>query len=270
MPKYGGLGLGLNLGKKKQAAFQAAAQAGDVDTYLASHKRLGKRIENIQTKRPGSRQARRLTSFISTGQTPWKGGGAGAVPPPAAPAPTAPGPPPVPPPPGTKPTLADIAEKYRINMPEELIAAGKGAIETWNEAKNWSNSAYEEQFNRLMQQSAEQGERGAAALAETYGSMGARYGSDIQQAQADMRRKQALDLQAAGFDVRQGLNQQRLAQMAGAMGALQTVGASKANIMQSGMEKAWQDYMMQMAPPAMWDEMMGYATSFNPPGQVVY
>jgi hypothetical protein len=155
-------------------------------------------------------------------------------------------------------------------MPAELIEAGKGAIKTWRDAQDWQNSAYEEQFNRLQQQSAEQGERGAAALAETYGSMGARYGSDIQTAQADMRRKQTLDLQAAGFDVRQGLNQQRLAQMAGAMGAMQGVGASKANIMTSGMEKAWQDYMMQMAPPAMWDEMMGYATSFNPPGQVVY
>ena len=121
-----------------------------------------------------------------------------------------------------------------------------------------------------MQQSAEQGERGAAALAETYGNQGSRYGSDIQQAQSDMRRKQTLDLQSAGFDVRQGLNQQRLAQMAGSMGAMQNVGASKANIMTGGMEKAWQDYAMQMAPPAMWDEMMGYATSFNPPGQVVY
>jgi hypothetical protein len=166
--------------------------------------------------------------------------------------------------------LQDIAKKYQIDMPPELVEAGKGAIETWQKSRDWQNSAYEEQFNRLRQQSAEQGERGAAALAETYGTMGARYGTDIQQAQADMRRKQTIDLNAAGFDVRQGLNQQRLSEMAGAMGAMQNVGVSKANIMTGGMEKAWQDYLMQMAPPPMWDEMMGYATSFNPPGNVVY
>lgn len=284
MPR-GGLGLGLGLNRRQQRGFQAAATSGTGEDWLGQHQRVNRRATNIiESTTPGNRntpRSARLQSFLHgnqatgalPGQTPWKGPNAstGAQPPPGAPAPAAPpGPPAVPPPPGTKPTLADIAEKYQINMPEELIAAGKGAIESWNQSKDWQNSAYEEQFNRLRQQSDIQGEKNAAALSETYGSMGARYGSDVQQAQADMRRKQTLDLQTAGFDVRQGLNQQRLAQMAGSMGAMENVGASKANIMGAGMEKAWQDYLMQMAPPSQWDEMMGYATSFNPPGQVVY
>jgi hypothetical protein len=163
-----------------------------------------------------------------------------------------------------------MADKYAIRTPEELNVAGTGAIKSWQDAQDWQNSAYEEQFNRLMEQSNREGDVNAAKIREAYGSMGARYGSDIATAEADMRRKQTLDLQAAGFDVRQGLNQQRLAQMAGAMGAMQGVGASKANIATSGMERAWQEYAMKMAPPAMWDEMMGYATSFSPPGTVVY
>jgi hypothetical protein len=173
-------------------------------------------------------------------------------------------------PPPAPPSLADIAKKYQIGIPEELQVAGTGAIKAWQESQDWQNSAYEEQFNRLMQQSREEGDINAAKIRESFGSMGARYGSDIATSEADMRRKQTLDLAAKGFDVRQGLNQQRLTQMAGAMGALQNVGASKANLATGAMEKAWQDYMLQMAPPAMWDEMMGYATSFSPPGTVVY
>src|SRR5262245_48044706 len=265
-----GLGLGLNLGAKRRTAFQTAAQAGTGQEWLAAHPHLQQRITNIQTRRPESQQATRLTSFISTGQTPWmnRGPTAGAQPPPAAPTPTPPPAPPTSTPPGT--SLADIAEKYQINIPEELKVAGAGAIKTWQDAQDWQNSAYEEQFNRLMQQSAREGDINAAKLREVYGSQGARYGSDIATSEADMRRKQTLDLLTAGFDVRQGLNQQRLAQMAGAMGAMENIGASKANIATTAMEKAWQDYALQQAPPPMWDEMMGYATSFNPPGQVVY
>jgi hypothetical protein len=266
------LGLGLGLNKKRQQAFQAAASAGTAEDYLGQHQHLANRISNIQQNRPNSQQASRLTSFISgptAGQTPWKGGG--AAPPPAAPTVTPPpAPPTTTPPGGPPPTLADIAKKYQIDIPDELKVAGAGAIKTWNDAQDWQNSAYEEQFNRLQQQSAREGDLNAAKIAESYGSMGARYGSDITTAEADMRRKQTLDLQTAGYDVRQGLNQQRLQQMAGAMGAMQTVGASKANIASTAMDKAWQDYALQQAPPAMWDEMMGYATSFNPPGQVVY
>ena len=145
----GGLGLGLNLGRKKQAAFQQAATTGTLDPWLGKHKRLGTRIENIQANRPGSQQAQRLTSFMAgptAGQTPWKASGAGATPPPPAPAPTTPATPTVPPPPGAQPSLQDIAKKYQIDMPEELMTAGKGAIESWQESKDWKNGAYEEQF----------------------------------------------------------------------------------------------------------------------------
>ena len=338
-------GLGLNLGigdPKKRKEFQAAAAAGTGEDWLSQHPGINKRVEQTLKNRPDSQKADRIQSFLHgdpntgalPGTTPWKGGGGqgGAQPPAAAPTPTPPPETPIPPGPaaGPKPTLADIAQKYQIAMPEELKAAGAGAMDVWNrvkdpltmdqlnaavpdamraagaaatdvyeKSKDWQNSAYEEQFNRLMQQSAEAGDINAAKIRESMGSMGARYGSDIMTSEADMRRKQTLDLQTAGFDVRQQLNAARQrdqemgltgmnaygtnvanvwenaqagrrAEMAGAMGAMENVGASKGNIMQSGMEKAWQDYMMQMAPPAMWDEMMGYATSFNPPGQAVY
>ena len=256
MPK-GGLGLGLGLNKKQIQAWSAAPSRAD---WLGTHRQVARRVENrIQA---GSPRETKLQQFIAGG------GPSGAPPPTAAPAPTAP--PATPTPDVGKPTLGDIAEKYNINLPPELKTVSDFAAGNLPKVGQWDQSRYEEQFNRLMEQSNREADVQAAGLREAYGSMGARYGSDLTEAERKMRKDTTLDLMTKGFDVRQSLNQQRLQELAGTVGALQTVGASKANISTSGMDRAWQDYLMQMQPPSQWDEMMGYATSFNPPGTVVY
>jgi hypothetical protein len=271
------LGLGLGLSKKRQAAWQTAATAGTGADWLAQHKRLARRVGNLD---PASTQAQRVASFNATGTTPWMNPSTPTLSAPVvgAPDPGTPqaqgtptgGPGAGTPAPSSPMSMSDMAKLFAIKSPQEYEAVSNFAQGNLPKVAQFDNSAYEEQFNRLMQQSAREGDVNAAKLRETYGSMGARYGSDIATAEADMRRKQTLDLQAAGFGVRQNLNAQRLTELQGTVGALENIGTSKANILTQGMQDMWKGYGIDMAPPAMWDEMAKFATSFGPPDKVVY
>jgi hypothetical protein len=271
------LGLGLGISRKKQTAWQSAAAAGTGADWLASHKKLARRVGNLD---PASTRAQRVASFTQTGQTPWMN--------PSTPTTSAPVAGTVDPStpqqqgtptgapgageqaPNSPMSMSDMAQKFAIKTPQEYEAVSNFAMGNLPKVAQFDNSAYEEQFNRLMQQSNQEGDVNAAKIAEAYGSRGARYGSDIGRETADMRRKQTLDLMTKGYDVRQGLNDRRLQELQGTIGALQNIGTSKSNILTQGMQDMWKGYGIDMAPPATWDEMMKYATSFGPPDKVVY
>ena len=62
--RTGSLGLGLGLNAKNRAGFQAAAQAGQGEQWLAEHPGANKRASAAITNRPDSQQAKNIQSFL--------------------------------------------------------------------------------------------------------------------------------------------------------------------------------------------------------------
>jgi len=86
---------------------------------------------------------------------------------------------------------------------------------------------FSDMFNRYVDVSNQQASRNAAALNESMGSMGARYGSDILRQQADLRQKQTQDMMNQAGQFTLGLEQSRQGLLNIAGQGLSDVGGAK-------------------------------------------
>lgn len=129
---------------------------------------------------------------------------------------------------------------------------------------------YDEMFRRWTEVGEREADRNAAKINDAFGSRGARYSSDLLDAQGDLRKQLFQDQMKYSTEAQLGLNQQRLSELGGAANVLSGVGASRANIAMGGAERAILDYLRGTSPNPLLEAMLGYATSFDTPGQVVY
>lgn len=268
MAKGGGLGLGLNLGKKGRTAFTGAIQGGQdaFSQYMAAHPHITKQLGGLETgKAAQSRQGQNWAAMTkSTGINPIH---PSVTPPAGAAPPIAPAPPPG--------ATADpdwykkFVSNYELTNPKELDTASQTATDDLSRLNAMPLPSYNEQFKTYKDLMEQQLEKQTADLTEAYGSRGGRYSQDLVTAQADMRRKGLTDLSAQGITAMTNLNQQRMQELGGAMQVLQGVGTSKANMKQNAAQTAWQSYIMGTAPPEMMDKMLNWSSTFSPPGSVV-
>lgn len=315
MAKRIGVGLGgLGYTRKQRKAIKSYAGRGQLPSYFQENPGAKSMFEARLAGQGAAAQVKRARELATAGAypTPPIGGGSG-VPDPgngAAPPPTAP----ELPPPADPNAFADITNKYNAGLGPQFDAyanylqnqlpglAGSlsgGPNFNWEDIVNsglMTGSAgslpdYAGQMQTWRDQSQQDLERAIASQNEAYGSMGARYSSDIGREQADLRRRATTDLAGKSYEVLSGLNQQRQMEnqqrIAAANQLLQgyqagtaregnllqgmgSVAAMQGNARAAGADRAWQEYQMSRSPNPAIEAILGYAASFNPPGTVIY
>jgi hypothetical protein len=104
--------------------------------------------------------------------------------------------------------------------------------------------------------------RNAAALTETMGSSGSRYGSDILNAQSRLQENLGVDLSQASQQFLMGLRQQQFGEVSG-MGQLQ-YGANEA-----GMSRMWEDFLRRTSPPPGLSSLYNLSQGYGLPATVI-
>jgi hypothetical protein len=94
---------------------------------------------------------------------------------------------------------------------------------------------FEDMFSRYVDVSNRQAARSAAQINESMGARGARYGSDLTRAQADLRQRQTQDLMSKASEYSLGLEQQRQGLLGLAGQGLSGVGGAKYASWQAGL-----------------------------------
>jgi hypothetical protein len=125
---------------------------------------------------------------------------------------------------------------YVPPTPGELEALGSaGRTELARAQGAQAMPTFEDMFNRYVDQSNTQAARSAAQINESMGSRGARYGSDLARAQADLRQRQTQDIMQQAGNFTLGLEQSRQGLLGLAGNALSSVGGGKLASWQAGM-----------------------------------
>jgi hypothetical protein len=154
-------------------------------------------------------------------------------------------------------------------MPKELQQVSDTATANLNRLGAMPLPSYEEQFNQYQDLMNRELDKQTADLTESYGSMGARYSTDLTTAADTMRRKGIQDLAVSGTNAMTTLNSQRMGELSGTLNLLQGVGVSRANMATQAAGTAWQNYLLGTSPSEMLSAATSYAGQFSPPGSVV-
>lgn len=181
-------------------------------------------------------------------------------------------PPNTPPPPGGPPG-AGAAPTMPQTIEDMLRTLGGYVGPVGQQASNFISNrlgggldlpSFENMFKNLLDIHNREGAKNIAALNEAYGSRGARYGSDILQGQADMRRQQTQDLAAQADQLALQLGQQQQGMIGQQLQAAQLEQAARENAMQ----RMFQEYLMQSQLPPIFQSMIG-ALSGLPQGDTI-
>ena len=155
-------------------------------------------------------------------------------------------------------TPSDILSFYSAPMPpivnaymQNMTKGGFSDLPTFNDLYNTYRATAEKETKR-----------NAAALTETMGSQGARYGSDIMGAQSRLQENLGVDLGQQATQFLMGLRQQQFGEVSG-MGQLQ-YGANEA-----GMTRMWEDFLRRTSPPPGLANLYNMAQSYGLPATVV-
>ena len=232
--------LDPTLSSKLSSAFGRSGQYAD-----AQRGRLASKLGVDQGLLPGVPQ-------MNTGggyQTPAAPPAASPTPPAATGAPTGGG------------TLADLLKQYQ---PPDTQAGG-GAQSYLTAGLSRLNAiptpSYQDMFQRWMDTANRGAEQQAAQLNEAFGSRGARYGSDVLNAQRDLRQRQTQDLAQAADQIGMGLNAARVNEQ----GQLLNTGTNLAQIQsqtqENALQRLFQDFLRRTAPPPLLPGAAQYATS---------
>src|SRR5215471_11154363 len=106
--------------------------------------------------------------------------------------------------------VANRLQYYVPPTPVELEQLGQASRTELTRAQGAQPMpTFEDMFNRYVDVSNTQNARSAAQINEAMGARGARYGSDLTRAQADLRQRQSQDLMSKASEYSLGLEQQR-------------------------------------------------------------
>lgn len=111
--------------------------------------------------------------------------------------------------------------------------------------------SFQEMYKSYSDVANQEADRQSAKIGEAYGSQGARYGSDLLNAQGGVRRDTALGLAKQGGDLQQSLRSQQFTE-ASALGNLQY------GINEAAMARLFSDFMRQTGVPPLLGAGLGY------------
>jgi hypothetical protein len=155
--------------------------------------------------------------------------------------------------------------QYAVPTPTELEYAGQFSRNELNRAAGAQPMpTFEDMFNRYIDVSNREAARSAASINEAMGARGARYGSDLTRAQADLRQRQTQDLMQKASEYSLGLEQQRQGLMNVAGQGLIGVGGAKMAGWQAGLGMLRQDAAAAAAPAPMVGPAAGWAGQWGP------
>lgn len=170
--------------------------------------------------------------------------------------PMTPGPPGVAPGSGAPPTVPMSIEDMMKKLGGYMGPTGQGISSQITGLLNGQGNlapGFQNMFENLMAVHNREGDRNIAALNEAMGSRGARYGSDILDAQGDMRRQQTQDLALAGNQLALQLGQQQQGLIGQSLQASQLEQQAREN----AMSRMFQEYLMQSQLPPIFQSMIG-------------
>lgn len=149
--------------------------------------------------------------------------------------------------PRTGGTLEDLIG----NFGAQLGPAGQALVQ------GGTGPSFDEMYQQLLALNQEQGDKNAARLREAFGSRGNRYGSELLNAESNLRRGQGLDLGLAANQLRRDLRQDRTRElMAGA--------ELEQNARQAAIDRLFKDFLIQSAPPPLFAPGAQYTGGFSP------
>lgn len=245
-----GFGLGLGLNRMDRRQLRQGAAGGNLSDVLAQNQGLAGRLQSgFGRSGQYADQARgRLAGRLGVDQNQLPG------------APAAPAPPnldsgiptPQPPAPPTGGTLADLLKQYQAPTPDAQTGLQNYLTSSLSRLQSGPpQPSYQDMFQRWMDTANTGAKQQAAQLNEAFGSQGARYGSDILNAQSQLRQKQTQDLATMADQIGTGLNQQRVSE-ANQLGGL---GTNLANIQagqqENAMQRLYADFIRRSQPPPL-------------------
>jgi hypothetical protein len=150
---------------------------------------------------------------------------------------------------------------------QQLSQAGSSELQRAQGAQPMPT--FEDMFNRYVDVSNTQAARSAAQINESMGARGARYGSDLVRAQADLRQRQSQDMMAQAGNFTLGLEQSRQGLLGLAGNALSGVGGGKMASWQAGMGGMQGAANAAASPGPMVGPAAGWAGQWGPGNQAM-
>lgn len=158
--------------------------------------------------------------------------------------------------------------QYVPPTPTELQTLGQaGNTELQRAQGAQAMPTFQDMFNRYVDVSNTQAARSAAEITESMGARGARYGSDLTRAQADLRQRQTQDLMNQAGQFTLGLEQSRQGLLGLAGNALSSVGGGKLASWQAGMGNMFQSANAAAQPGPMVGPAGAWAGQWGPGNQ---
>jgi hypothetical protein len=151
---------------------------------------------------------------------------------------------------------------------EQLSAASTTELQRAQGAQ--AMPTFEDMFNRYVDVSNREASRSAAQINEAMGARGARYGSDLARAQADLRQRQTQDIMSKAGEYTLGLEQSRQNLLNIAGQGLSGVGGGKYAAWMAGMGgmQGPAGYGGAAAPPPGFGPGAAWGTQWGPGGQI--
>jgi len=172
---------------------------------------------------------------------------------------------------GGDPNVNNMLGQYVPPTPKELEQLGQaGGTELARAQGAQAMPTFQDMFNRYVDVSNREASRSAAAINESMGARGARYGSDLTRAQADLRQRQTQDMMQQAGNFTLGLEQSRQGLLGLAGNALSSVGGGKLASWQAGVGGMRQDAAAAAAPPPAMGPAAGLAGVYGPGSQIAY
>lgn len=245
-------------------AFRTSARSGNLNTYFANRPTsadlFNKLIAGPAPSDMTGRQSRRYERLKGAGsQYSWVGQfNPNTLGPPLA-GPETGKPPNTPPPPtmapGPGPTVPSTIEDMLRKMGGYLGPQGAQNTAQINDLINTGGLApgFQNMFQNLLAVHNREAEKNIGALNEAMGARGARYGSDILNAQDEMRRAQTQDLAQLADQLQLQLGQQQQGMLGLGQQSAQMEQAARENAMQ----RMFQEYLTQATQlPPVFQQMM--------------
>lgn len=154
-------------------------------------------------------------------------------------------------------TLEDMLKQYNSGFGDltkaYLSKQGKGLIDA---------PSFQEMYNSYRQVGEQETQRQSAALNESFGSQGARYGSDVLRSQNNLRQEFGSKLLDKAGNLQLGLRQQQANEYVPFL-------ESETNQRANALSYLNQDFLRRTSPPPLLSPATTYAGGFGPPNTVV-
>lgn len=166
---------------------------------------------------------------------------------------------------GGNPQVNNLLGSYVPPVPQELQTLGAaGQTELARAQGAQAMPTFQDMFNRYVDVSNREAARNSAAITESMGARGARYGSDLTRAQADLRQRQTQDMMNQAGQFTLGLEQSRQGLLGLAGNALSSVGGGKYASWQAGMGGLQQQAAAAAQPGPIFGPAAGWGAQWGP------